>query len=113
MPSTSTLELWQAEWCPASHRVRQRLTELGLAYTIRQVPVAQEARSALERATGSREIPVLVDRGEVVRGEQAIRDYLDRHFIEPPGAAEQRAKATIAKHKELEETCPKLTAPTH
>ena len=24
------LELWQTEWCPASRRVRQRLTELGL-----------------------------------------------------------------------------------
>jgi hypothetical protein len=28
------LELWQTEWCPASHRVRQRLTELGLTYVV-------------------------------------------------------------------------------
>jgi hypothetical protein len=28
MPA-STTESWQTEWCPASHRVRQRLTELG------------------------------------------------------------------------------------
>ena len=27
--STPTLELSQTEWCPTSHRVRQRLTELG------------------------------------------------------------------------------------
>lgn len=26
------LELWQTEWCPASRRVRQRLTELGVDY---------------------------------------------------------------------------------
>ena len=26
--SSANLELWQTEWCPASHRVRQRLTEL-------------------------------------------------------------------------------------
>ena len=36
--SPTTLELWQTEWCPASHRVRQRLTELGLTYIARQVP---------------------------------------------------------------------------
>ena len=35
--SAPTLELWQTEWCPASHRVRQRLTELGLTYTVHQV----------------------------------------------------------------------------
>lgn len=37
------LELWQTEWCPASRRVRQRLTELGIDYLIRQVPVDKDA----------------------------------------------------------------------
>jgi len=32
------LELYQAEWCPSSRRVRQRLTELGLDHVSRQVP---------------------------------------------------------------------------
>ena len=36
------LELWQTEWCPASHRVRERLTELGVDYLTRQVPVDKE-----------------------------------------------------------------------
>ena len=108
--SAPTLELWQTEWCPASHRVRQRLTELGLTYTIRQVPVQQEARSELRAATGASEIPVLVAGGETVRGEQAIFAYLAEHYIEPPDAAEQRAKAAKAKRKELEAACPKLTA---
>jgi len=36
---TQMLELFQTEWCPASRRVRQRLTELGLDYVNRQVPV--------------------------------------------------------------------------
>ena len=44
--SSTNLELWQTEWCPASHRVRQRLTELGLAYVVRQVPVEREDRAA-------------------------------------------------------------------
>jgi glutathione S-transferase len=41
------LELFQTEWCPASRRVRQRLTELDIDYGSRQVPVEREARAAL------------------------------------------------------------------
>jgi hypothetical protein len=37
------LELYQTEWCPASRRVRERLTELGLDYLVHQVPVARPA----------------------------------------------------------------------
>jgi glutathione S-transferase len=107
-----TLELWQTEWCPASHRVRQRMTELGLTYTNRQVPVQREARSELQLTTGTDEIPVLRADGKTVRGEQAILAYLDEHFIAPPDAAEQRAKAAKAKQKELEAACPKLAAAT-
>jgi glutathione S-transferase len=110
--SVPTLELWQTEWCPASHRVRQRLTELGLTYTTRQVPVPHEARTELRSLTGATEIPVLVAEGEIVRGEQSILDHLDEHFTEPPDAAEQRAKAANAKQKELEAACPKLTPAT-
>ena len=113
MSATRTLELWQTEWCPASHRVRQRLTELGLSYIIRQVPVQREARSELRSLTGEAEIPVLLTDGQVVRGEHAILSYLTEHFIEPPDAAEQRAKAAKAKQKELEAACPKLAAATH
>ena len=43
------LELFQTEWCPASRRVRQRLTELGLDYLNRQVPVEREERTVLAR----------------------------------------------------------------
>jgi glutathione S-transferase len=110
--STPTLELWQTEWCPASHRVRQRLTELGLAYLVRQVPVDRDARRELEAAAGSSAIPVLVADGESVVGEAEILAYLDEHFSEPPDAAQQRAKAAMAKQRELEEACPKLAAAT-
>ena len=108
--SAPTLELWQTEWCPASHRVRQRLTELGLTYTIHQVPVEQHARTELRAATGASEIPILVAGGDTIRGEQAIFAYVAEHYIEPPDAAAQRAKAANAKRKELEAACPKLTA---
>jgi len=111
MPSPA-LELWQTEWCPASHRVRQRLTELGLAYIARQVPVQREARTELAAVTGTTEIPVLVVDGETVHGEGAILTYLGEHFIGHPDAAEQRTKAAMAKGKELEAACPKLAAAT-
>ena len=110
--SASPFELWQTEWCPASRRVRQRLTELGLTYTLHQVPVHAEARAQLRAATGASEIPVLVVDGSIVSGEQAILAHLNEHHIEPPDASEQRAKAAKAKQKELEAACPKLTAAT-
>jgi glutathione S-transferase len=113
MTPTATLELWQTEWCPASHRVRQRMTELGLSYIVRQVPVEPEGRTELVSLTGQQSIPVLVARGEVVAGEQDIFGYLNTHFAEPPEAERQRAKAAKAKRKELDAACPKLTAATH
>jgi len=51
------LELWQTEWCPASRRIRERLTELGVDYVTRQVPVERENRNALRAAAGTDSIP--------------------------------------------------------
>jgi len=101
-----TLELWQTEWCPASRRVRERLTELGIDYVIRQVPVEQEERSALVRATRSQVIPAVVaSDGEVVVGEDAIAAYLDMNFEEPAGVKAHRSKAAKARRRYLEEEC--------
>ena len=113
MPTTN-LDLWQTEWCPASHLVRQRLTELGLNYVAHQVPVDSSERAELEAATGQRTIPVLVTAdGEIVRDEAAIMSYLENHYAEPPDAITQRQKAARAQQKELERACPKFTAATH
>ena len=111
---SATLELWQTEWCPASHRVRQRLTELGLSVLTHQVAVDPAARSELRQATGQTTIPILVaDTGEIVTGEEAILTYLDEHFAEPPDASTQREKAAKARRKQLEEACRTLEAATH
>jgi glutathione S-transferase len=106
------LELWQTEWCPYSHRVRQRLTELGLSFTAHQVPVERDARRELRAATGAETIPVLVARDDVACGEEAIVAYLDEHFSEPPDAAVQREKAAKIRRNELERACPELVAAT-
>src|SRR5579875_1292803 len=89
----AVIELYQAEWCPHSHRVRQRLSELGLDFVARQVDPDPAARTEMERATGRRSIPTLVLEGEVFSGEQEIIDALDRRFPEPPAAARHRQRA--------------------
>jgi glutathione S-transferase len=87
------MELYQAEWCPHSHKVRQRLTELGLDYTARQVAADPGDRAELKRRTGTDEIPVLVpDGGEPVCGEDDILEYLERRD-ERPDAERHREKA--------------------
>ena len=100
------LELWQTEWCPASQRIRARLTELGVDYVTRQVPVDKQQRSALRQKTGSDTIPALVTHdGAVAIGEEAIRRYLDEQIAEPAGADEHRLKAAKARRRYLEEEC--------
>ena len=87
------MELYQAEWCPHSHKVRQRLTELGLDFTARQVPADPDDRERMERRVGTNEIPVLVpDDGDPVCGEDDILAYLDR-FEEREDADAHREKA--------------------
>ena len=97
-------ELYQTEWCPASRRVRQRLTELGVAYVARQVPVERGERTALLARTGGDSIPALVcDDDAVLSGEEEILSYLDERFPEPEGAEAHRLKAIKARKRELEE----------
>jgi glutathione S-transferase len=86
------LELWQAEWCPYSHRVRLRLTELRLDWLARTIPLDKTERDAMEDATGLRSIPTLVDGDVFVHGADAIVAYLDERNPEPSDAGRQRAQ---------------------
>jgi glutaredoxin len=86
------MELFQAEWCPHSHKVRQRLTELGLDFVARQVPADPDRRDELKRRTRTNEIPVLVAAGETLRGEEEILPWLEG-FAERADVDEHRAKA--------------------
>ena len=109
------LELFQTEWCPASQRVRQRLTELGVDYVIRQVPVERDARTVLQAATASDTIPaVRLDNGSAIVGEENILAFLEEHEVEPPESEAHRTKAAKARRRYLEEECEcsQLT-PTH
>jgi glutathione S-transferase len=100
------LELFQTEWCPASSRVRRRLTELGLDYVNRQVPVERDERTALLAATGCDTIPALVaENGSAVVGEANILAYLAEHLDEPAEAEAHRLKAAELRRRYLKEEC--------
>jgi glutathione S-transferase len=99
-------ELWQTEWCPASRHVRQRLTELGIDYVTRQVPVDKEDRTLLRERTGTDTIPVLVAPGEVpIVGEAFIIASLETYQAIPAEARAHRLKAEKARRRYLEEEC--------
>jgi glutathione S-transferase len=90
------LTLYQAEWCPHSHRVRQRLTELGVDFVACQVAARPEERADLAAVAGTSMIPVLVpEAGDPVAGADAIVAYLDGRYEERPDASAHRAKARV------------------
>jgi glutaredoxin len=78
------IELYQAEWCPFSHMVRQRLTELMVPFVAHQVEPEPHERDAMEAATGHRTIPVVVlEDGTVLGGDtDETLDHLDRLYDE-------------------------------
>ena len=88
------LTLYQAEWCPHSHRVRQRLTELMLPFAAMPVEADPVHRAELRRVAGDDSIPVLVtESGEPIRDVDAILEWLDANYAEPDEAVEHRAQA--------------------
>jgi glutaredoxin 3 len=96
-------ELYQAEWCPYSRRVRQRLTELGVPVIARPVPADPADREEMRRKTGTDEIPVLLlEDGTAISGDAGeIIAYLDRRYSERADAA--------AHHERAEEIAPDST----
>ena len=92
------IQLYQAEWCPFSKIVRQRLTELGVDYVARQVAPFQPDRDALRDATGVDTIPVVVfDDGTVVGGDtREILEAVERHF--PAWEWEEGHREQEARH---------------
>jgi glutaredoxin len=76
------LELYQAEWCPHSRKVRQALTEMGEDFIARQVPEDAAERDEMRERTGSDTIPVAVlDDGTILDGDaDEIVSELERRF---------------------------------
>ena len=86
------MELYQAEWCPYSSAVRERLTELGIDFVAKQVPARQEDRE------GEHEIPLLVtENGERLEGTDAVFGYLATLGT---GESEREHRAQYRAHRE-------------
>ena len=73
-------QLYQAEWCPFSHRVRAKLTELGVPYEAISVPAEGEERTEVKELTGNTAIPVLVDGEEIISDSSEIISYLEENY---------------------------------
>src|SRR5215208_4196275 len=71
------IKLYQAEWCPFSHRIRAKLTELGIDYEAVNVSASAEKRAKLKEITGNSTIPVLADGEKVFSDSSEILSYLE------------------------------------
>ncbi len=72
--------LYQAEWCPYCVRVRKKLTDLLLDYTIVNEPHSHAERHATKAASGQTGIPVLVDGDVVLDDDDDIIPYLEKTY---------------------------------
>lgn len=86
------ITLYQVEWCPTCHLVRQLLGELGLTYVNVNVPVEKPERAELKELSGQDTVPVLKDEARVIQGGQAIVDYLQTAYPPAPDAQAHREK---------------------
>jgi glutaredoxin/uncharacterized protein (DUF302 family) len=78
------MRLYQAEWCPFSHRVRAKLTELGVDYKVVNVSASTKEREGLEEVAGTKAIPVLVDEGRVISDSDEAISYLEQKYRMDP-----------------------------
>jgi len=80
MGRPSEIVLYQAEWCPYCARVRSALTDLLVDYQIVNVPREKEKREVLQRVSGQRGIPVMVDGETVLDDDDDIIPYLQKKY---------------------------------
>jgi glutaredoxin/uncharacterized protein (DUF302 family) len=78
------IKLYQAEWCPFSHRIRAKLTELGIDYEAVNVSALAEKRAELKEITGNSTIPVLADGEKVFSDSSEILCYLEEEYESGP-----------------------------
>jgi glutaredoxin/uncharacterized protein (DUF302 family) len=82
------MKLYQAEWCPFSHRVRAKLTELGVDYELVNVPASSKKRKGLEELAGTTAIPVLVDGQRIISDSNEAISYLEQEYAADPDELE-------------------------
>jgi len=88
------LTLYQTEWCPYCHRVRQVLTELELTYTCVNVPLSHDQRLRVREVSGQELVPVLKDGRKVIVGSDPIIAHLRAGYA-PPADADDHAEVGL------------------
>ena len=74
------MKLYQFESCPYCKMVRERLSALQVTYININVPRDKMDRDEVERVSGQRAVPVLVDGDTVLDDEEKILPYLDQKY---------------------------------
>jgi glutaredoxin len=80
------MTLYQTEWCPHGHRVRQVLTELGMTYTLVNVPASKDDRRELRKVCAADSVPALCDGDKMLSGADAIIEHLRATYPPAPDA---------------------------
>lgn len=86
------LNLYQVEWCPSCHGVRQALTELGLTYVAVNVPCKRDERAQVMAVSGQSGVPVLQDGDRVLTDSTVIIDYLRATYPQRSDSDEHAAR---------------------
>lgn len=79
LPRTDMV-LYQAEWCPYCARVRAKMTDLLLSYTLVNVPSSHGERQEVQKVSNQTGIPVLVDGDIVLDDDDKIIPYLEKKY---------------------------------
>lgn len=74
------LTLYHVHWCPECAIVREKLSELGLAYDDVVVPDFRPMRKQVHEVSGQYYVPVLKDGDRVLVETHEILAHLDNHY---------------------------------
>jgi glutaredoxin len=85
------LTLYQSEWCPACHRVRQVLTDLGLTYMAVNVAANRDERANVIAVSGQDTVPTLQDGDKVFTDSNEMIEYLQKTYPVPDDAEDHAA----------------------
>lgn len=78
MAVNDKIELYHFEGCPYCEKVRRVLRDYDLDWVSHEIDPTD--RSEVERISGQRLVPVIVDGDTVVNDSTEIIKYLDKHY---------------------------------
>jgi glutaredoxin len=74
------MKLYNLQSCPYCAMVRDKLSDLGIAYETVEVPANRAARAEVFEVSKQWTVPVLVDGDVMLDDEEKILPYLDQKY---------------------------------